>query len=145
MNMAEALLQNKGFNGFSYAHIATELGVRMRLSIITFPPRKLWELQSSNVTASVFNFGSTIHVSKSYHQKKSWIGFSAFIRTCAPIRARFAWWGQWRLSSIRFLARYKLKSSPCIRNYLSGYKRLWRRGKMQVYFTLMANLLIKQP
>ena len=28
MNMAEALLQDKGFNGFSYAHIASELGVK---------------------------------------------------------------------------------------------------------------------
>ena len=28
MNMAEALLQDKGFNGFSYAHIAAELGVK---------------------------------------------------------------------------------------------------------------------
>jgi TetR/AcrR family transcriptional regulator, transcriptional repressor for nem operon len=28
LNMAEALLQEKGFNGFSYAHIASELGVK---------------------------------------------------------------------------------------------------------------------
>jgi AcrR family transcriptional regulator len=28
LNMAEALLQDKGFNGFSYADIATELGVK---------------------------------------------------------------------------------------------------------------------
>jgi len=28
MNLAEALLQDKGFNGFSYAHIAAELGVK---------------------------------------------------------------------------------------------------------------------
>ena len=28
LNLAEALLQDKGFNGFSYAHIASELGVK---------------------------------------------------------------------------------------------------------------------
>ena len=28
LNMAEGLLQEKGFNGFSYAHIASELGVK---------------------------------------------------------------------------------------------------------------------
>ena len=29
MNLAESLLQDKGFNGFSYADIATELGGNM--------------------------------------------------------------------------------------------------------------------
>ena len=28
LNLAESLLQDKGFNGFSYAHIASELGVK---------------------------------------------------------------------------------------------------------------------
>jgi len=28
LNLAEALLQDKGFNGFSYAHIASDLGVK---------------------------------------------------------------------------------------------------------------------
>jgi len=28
LNLAESFLQDKGFNGFSYAHIATELGVK---------------------------------------------------------------------------------------------------------------------
>jgi len=40
MNMAEALLQDKGFNGFSYAHIASELGVKNAAIHITFLRRK---------------------------------------------------------------------------------------------------------
>ena len=28
LNLAEALLQDRGFNGFSYANIASELGVK---------------------------------------------------------------------------------------------------------------------
>ena len=29
LNLAESMLQDKGFNGFSYAHIANELGVTL--------------------------------------------------------------------------------------------------------------------
>ena len=37
MNMAEALLQDKGFNGFSYANIASELGVKNAASAYAAP------------------------------------------------------------------------------------------------------------
>jgi len=40
MNMAEALLQDKGFNGFSYAHIATELGVKNAAIHYHFPSKE---------------------------------------------------------------------------------------------------------
>ncbi|HEU0297180.1 MAG TPA: TetR/AcrR family transcriptional regulator [Anaerolineales bacterium] len=40
MNMAEALLQDKGFNGFSYAHIATELGVKNAAIHYHFPTKE---------------------------------------------------------------------------------------------------------
>jgi len=40
MNMAEALLQDKGFNGFSYAHIATELCVKNAAIHYHFPTKE---------------------------------------------------------------------------------------------------------
>src|SRR5215510_13347090 len=40
MNMAEALLQDKGYNGFSYAHIATELGVKNAAIHYHFPTKE---------------------------------------------------------------------------------------------------------
>lgn len=40
MNMAEALLQDKGFNGFSYAHIASELGVKNAAIHYHFPGKE---------------------------------------------------------------------------------------------------------
>ena len=40
MNMAEALLQDKGFNGFSYANIATELGVKNAAIHYHFPTKE---------------------------------------------------------------------------------------------------------
>jgi TetR/AcrR family transcriptional repressor of nem operon len=40
MNMAEALLQDKGFNGFSYAHIASELGVKNAAIHYHFPTKE---------------------------------------------------------------------------------------------------------
>ena len=38
--MAEALLQDKGFNGFSYAHIATDLGVKNAAIHYHFPTKE---------------------------------------------------------------------------------------------------------
>jgi len=40
LNMAEDLLQYKGFNGFSYAHIASELGVRNAAIHYHFPTKE---------------------------------------------------------------------------------------------------------
>jgi TetR/AcrR family transcriptional regulator, transcriptional repressor for nem operon len=40
MNMAEALLQDRGFNGFSYAHIASELGVKNAAIHYHFPTKE---------------------------------------------------------------------------------------------------------
>lgn len=40
MNMAEALLQEKGFNGFSYAHISSELGVKNAAIHYHFPTKE---------------------------------------------------------------------------------------------------------
>src|SRR5215510_5202293 len=40
MNMAEALLQDKGFNGFSYANIASELGVKNAAIHYHFPSKE---------------------------------------------------------------------------------------------------------
>ena len=40
LNMAEALLQEKGFNGFSYAHIASELGVKNAAIHYHFPTKE---------------------------------------------------------------------------------------------------------
>jgi AcrR family transcriptional regulator len=40
LNMAEALLQDKGFNGFSYAHIASELGVKNAAIHYHFPTKE---------------------------------------------------------------------------------------------------------
>jgi AcrR family transcriptional regulator len=40
MNMAEDLLQYKGFNGFSYAHIASELGVKNAAIHYHFPTKE---------------------------------------------------------------------------------------------------------
>jgi len=40
MNMAEALLQDKGFNGFSYAHISAELGVKNAAIHYHFPTKE---------------------------------------------------------------------------------------------------------
>ena len=40
LNMAESLLQDKGFNGFSYAHIATELGVKNAAIHYHFPTKE---------------------------------------------------------------------------------------------------------
>ena len=40
MNLAEALLQDKGFNGFSYAHISTELGVKNAAIHYHFPSKE---------------------------------------------------------------------------------------------------------
>src|SRR6266508_3494563 len=40
MNMAEALLQDKGFNGFSYANIASELGVKNAAIHYHFPTKE---------------------------------------------------------------------------------------------------------
>jgi len=40
MNMAEALLQDKGFNGFSYAHISSELGVKNAAIHYHFPAKE---------------------------------------------------------------------------------------------------------
>ncbi len=40
MDLAEALLQDKGFNGFSYAHIATELGVKNAAIHYHFPSKE---------------------------------------------------------------------------------------------------------
>ena len=39
LNMAESLLQDKGFNGFSYAHIASELGVKNAAIHYHFPTK----------------------------------------------------------------------------------------------------------
>jgi AcrR family transcriptional regulator len=40
INMAEALLQDKGFNGFSYANIASELGVKNAAIHYHFPTKE---------------------------------------------------------------------------------------------------------
>ncbi len=40
MDLAEALLQDKGFNGFSYAHIASELGVKNAAIHYHFPSKE---------------------------------------------------------------------------------------------------------
>jgi TetR/AcrR family transcriptional regulator, transcriptional repressor for nem operon len=40
MNLAEALLQDRGFNGFSYAHIATQLGVKNAAIHYHFPTKE---------------------------------------------------------------------------------------------------------
>ena len=40
LNMAEALLQEKGFNGFSYAHIASKLGVKNAAIHYHFPTKE---------------------------------------------------------------------------------------------------------
>ncbi|MBK9925586.1 MAG: TetR/AcrR family transcriptional regulator [Anaerolineales bacterium] len=40
LNLAEALLQDKGYNGFSYAHIASELGVKNAAIHYHFPTKE---------------------------------------------------------------------------------------------------------
>ena len=40
LDLAEALLQDKGFNGFSYAHIAAELGVKNAAIHYHFPSKE---------------------------------------------------------------------------------------------------------
>ena len=40
LNLAEALLQDKGFNGFSYAHISKELGVKNAAIHYHFPTKE---------------------------------------------------------------------------------------------------------
>jgi TetR/AcrR family transcriptional regulator, transcriptional repressor for nem operon len=40
MNLAEALLQDRGFNGFSYAHIADQLGVKNDAIHYHFPSKE---------------------------------------------------------------------------------------------------------
>lgn len=40
LNLAESLLQDKGFNGFSYAHIAAELGVKNAAIHYHFPSKE---------------------------------------------------------------------------------------------------------
>lgn len=40
LNLAEALLQDRGFNGFSYAHIAGELGVKNAAIHYHFPSKE---------------------------------------------------------------------------------------------------------
>jgi TetR/AcrR family transcriptional repressor of nem operon len=40
LDLAEALLQDKGFNGFSYAHIAAELGVKNAAIHYHFPTKE---------------------------------------------------------------------------------------------------------
>ncbi len=40
MNLAEALLQDKGFNGFSYAHISSELGCKNAAIHYHFPTKE---------------------------------------------------------------------------------------------------------
>jgi len=40
LNLAESLIQDKGFNGFSYAHIAAELGVKNAAIHYHFPSRE---------------------------------------------------------------------------------------------------------
>src|SRR5215216_5612307 len=41
LHMAESLLQDKGFKGFSYAHIATELGVKNAAIHYHFPTKEV--------------------------------------------------------------------------------------------------------
>jgi len=40
LNLAESMLQDKGYNGFSYAHIATELGVKNAAIHYHFPTKE---------------------------------------------------------------------------------------------------------
>ncbi|HEY3475881.1 MAG TPA: TetR/AcrR family transcriptional regulator, partial [Anaerolineales bacterium] len=40
LNMAEDLLQYKGFNGFSYAHISSKLGVKNAAIHYHFPTKE---------------------------------------------------------------------------------------------------------
>lgn len=40
LNLAESMLQDKGFNGFSYAHIASELGVKNAAIHYHFPTKE---------------------------------------------------------------------------------------------------------
>ena len=40
LNLAESMLQDKGFNGFSYAHIANELGVKNAAIHYHFPTKE---------------------------------------------------------------------------------------------------------
>src|SRR4030095_11910383 len=40
LNLAESLLQDKGFNGFSYAHIASGLGVKNAAIHYHFPTKE---------------------------------------------------------------------------------------------------------
>ncbi len=40
LNLAESLLQDKGFNGFSYAHISSELGVKNAAIHYHFPSKE---------------------------------------------------------------------------------------------------------
>ena len=40
LDLAEAMLQDKGFNGFSYAHIATELGLKNAAIHYHFPSKE---------------------------------------------------------------------------------------------------------
>lgn len=41
LNLAETLLQDKGFNGFSYAHIASELGVKNAAIHYHYPTKEV--------------------------------------------------------------------------------------------------------
>jgi len=42
LDIAERLVQTRGFNGFSYADIASALSVTKAACTITFPPRPTW-------------------------------------------------------------------------------------------------------
>ena len=74
LNLAESLLQDKGFNGFSYAHIAAELGVKNAAIHYHFPSKE--ELSIAVIQRYRERFKLWINNSRiknlSYEKKLDW-------------------------------------------------------------------------
>ncbi|RPI94954.1 MAG: TetR/AcrR family transcriptional regulator [Chloroflexi bacterium] len=82
MDLAEAFLQDKGFNGFSYAHIASELGVKNAAIHYHFPSKE--ELVCAVIQRYRDRFQLWINNSRvknlSYQEKLDWF-FNIYVDT----------------------------------------------------------------
>jgi TetR/AcrR family transcriptional repressor of nem operon len=140
MDLAESFLQDKGFNGFSYAHIAAELGVKNAAIHYHFPSKE--ELICAVIQRYRDRFQLWINNSRiknlPHQEKLDW-----FFSISTDARADNGKICTGSLETNSPLPPSCDGTGPRVR-CLPGFKRPCLREGRQVYSTLVVSLRAKQ-
>ncbi|MCB9111119.1 MAG: TetR/AcrR family transcriptional regulator [Anaerolineales bacterium] len=116
LNLAESLLQDKGFNGFSYANIASELGVKNAAIHYHFPSKEDLGVAVIKRYRERFKLWINNARVKDLSLKQNWTGSSESTATCGRTTARSASSVRWKRNSTRFPRDCRKKCRRFIRN-----------------------------